>query len=180
MSPSPSEPTPIFRAEDIARRVEALAREIDGGEGWRARGVRPVLVCLLRGAFVFTADLVRALERAGAGADVDFLHLSSYGVSRVPERPVALIADLTSDIGGREVLILDDILDTGASLAFARAHCAARGAARVRTAVLLDKQRQSVPRADYCGFPCPDRFVVGYGMDLAGTWRGLAYIGAVD
>lgn len=179
-APEGPAPVPLFTEAEIATRIEVLAGEMDRAEGWRARSCRPILVCLLRGALPFTADLLRALARAGVAAELDTLHLSSYGGGRQAQGPVEMVSDLTVDLSGREVVLVDDVLDSGRSLAFALDHVRARGAFRVRSCVLLDKGKAGTVRADYVAFACPDRFVVGYGMDLGGAFRGLPYVGALD
>ena len=169
----------LFSAEQIAARVENLAADIvaDSAEG---EGELLVVV-ILKGSFVFAADLIRALERAGASAQVDFITLSSYGTGTQSSGSVSLTHDLVEDVAGRPVLIVDDVLESGRTLAFARDTLRSRGAASVRTCLLLDKPgKRNVPiEADYVGFAIGDSFVVGYGLDLAHRYRGLPYIGIV-
>ena len=130
---------------------------------------------------MFAADLIRALERAGASAQVDFISLSSYGTGTQSSGSVSLTHDLVEDVAGRPVLIVDDVLESGRTLAFARDTLRSRGAQSVRTCLLLDKPgKRNVPiEADYVGFTIGDSFVVGYGLDLAHRYRGLPYIGIV-
>ena len=166
----------LFDAAEIARRVDALAGEI-------ARDIRGDLlaVVILKGSFVFAADLIRALERAGLSPQVDFITLASYGAGSESAGRVSLVRDLSEDVRGRTVLIVDDIVDTGRTLKFAREELLGRGAAAVRTCLLLDKRakRNVAIEPDYVGFAIEDRFVVGYGLDLAHRYRGLPYIGVV-
>ncbi|MGL4395591.1 MAG: phosphoribosyltransferase, partial [Hyphomicrobium sp.] len=127
----------------------------------------------------FAADLIRALNRAGLAPEVDFLTLSSYKKSRNSSGQVSILRDLDLEVEGRSVLLLDDVLDSGRTLAFAKDLISARGAKSIHTCVLLEK---SVPRAvniaaDFRAFPCPDTFVVGYGMDVAHRYRELPYVG---
>jgi hypoxanthine phosphoribosyltransferase len=166
----------VFSAEDIARRVDELAKDIAGQE------LEPLLiVSVLNGSFVFAADLVRALHRAGVSPQVDFMSLSSYRSATTSSGRVEVLRDLEVDVAGRNVLIVDDILESGRTLAFAKDLISARGAARVLTCVLLDKPvpRAADIRADVCAFECPNAFVIGYGMDLAQRYRELPFVGRV-
>jgi hypoxanthine phosphoribosyltransferase len=164
----------VFSAETIARRIDELAQAIAGAE------LEPLLiVSVLNGSFVFAADLVRALHRKGVSPEVDFMSLSSYRSATTSSGRVEILRDLEVDVAGRNVLIVDDILESGRTLAFAKDLISARGAARVLTCVLLDKP---VPRAaditaDLCAFECPNAFVIGYGMDLAQRYRELPFVG---
>jgi hypoxanthine phosphoribosyltransferase len=151
-----------------------LAGEIVG------RGPPNLLVVpVLKGSFVFAADLIRALHRAGIAPEVDFLTLSSYKKSRTSSGQVSILRDLDLEVDGRNVLLVDDVLDSGRTLAFAKDLISARGAKSILTCVLLEK---TVPRAvniqaDFRAFECPDTFVVGYGMDVAHRYRELPYVG---
>jgi len=167
---------PLFSAEQIAERVEALAGEIAASA---PRNL--VVVAILKGSFIFAADLIRALYRQGLKPEIDFVFLASYGEGMVSGGEVSILRDIETDLAGRDVVIIDDILDSGRTLHFAKALIKDRGAARVTTCVLLDKQ---IPRAapiepDFLGFRCPSVFVVGYGMDLAHRYRELPFIGEV-
>lgn len=166
----------LFSTEQIAGRVDALAREIAVDHP-----ADLLVVVILKGSFVFAADLIRALERAGASPHVDFITLASYGAATRSSGNVALTHDLTEDVTGRHVLLVDDILESGRTLAFARDMLANRGAAEVRTCLLLDKpELRKVPiEADYVGFSVGPAFVVGYGLDLAHRYRGLPFIGVL-
>ncbi|MBV1705254.1 MAG: hypoxanthine phosphoribosyltransferase, partial [Hyphomicrobiales bacterium] len=140
-----------------------------------------LVVAVLRGAFMFAADLIRALHRAGLAPHVEFMHLSSYLSGTTSSGAVAILKDVDSDVRGRDVLIVDDILESGRTLAFAKDLLVARGARRAMVCVMLEKagKRAVSIEADYVGFPCPDHFVVGYGMDVAHGWRELPFIGRV-
>ncbi|MEJ1160328.1 hypoxanthine phosphoribosyltransferase [Prosthecomicrobium sp. N25] len=167
----------LYPATEIAARNAALAEEIR-----RAGFVEDVLVvAVLKGSFVFAADLIRALYFAGISPEVDFMSLSSYRAGTTSSGVVTVIRDIETAVAGRNVLVVDDILESGRTLAFARQTIAERGAARVGVAVLLDKpgKRAAAIEADFVGFVCPDRFVVGYGMDAAHAFRELPYIGYV-
>jgi hypoxanthine phosphoribosyltransferase len=164
----------LFSAEAIASKVESLAREIAATS---PRDV--VIVAILKGSFIFAADLIRALHREGLRPEIDFIFLASYGGSTVSGGEVRVLRDVEIALTGREVVIVDDILDSGRTLHFAKSLLAERGPKAVKTCVLIDKQ---VPRAaaivpDFVGFRCPPVFVVGYGMDLAHCYRELPFIG---
>jgi len=164
---------PLFSAEDIAQRVDRLARDIAAA---KPHGL--IVVAVLKGSFVFTADLIRALQRAGLSPEIDFLYLASYDGAATSSGEVRVLHDVDSDVAGRDVVIVDDILDSGRTLAFAKNRLLARGAKRVMTCVLVDKQ---VPRTveiapDFTGFSCPPVFVVGYGMDFGNRYRELPFI----
>jgi hypoxanthine phosphoribosyltransferase len=166
----------LFSASEIAARVDALAREIVAREP-----LEPLVVIILKGSFVFAADLIRALELHGVSSQVDFITLSSYGAGTESRGHVELTHDLSEDVAGRPVLIIDDILESGRTLDFASRLLRDRGAASVRTCLLLDKpaRRAVAIEADYVGFRIEPEFVVGYGLDLAHKYRGLPYIGVV-
>ena len=166
----------LFSETEIAERVETLAGEIS-----RAQIGELLIVVILKGSFVFAADLLRALDRAGVKPQVDFMTLSSYGDGTRSSGVVKLTRDLSEDVQGRHILIVDDILESGRTLAAARDMMIDRGAASVLTCLLLDKaEKRELPiEADFKGFVIDDRFVVGYGLDLAHRFRGLPYIGIV-
>jgi hypoxanthine phosphoribosyltransferase len=166
----------VYSAEEIAQRLEEIATEI------KAAGLKnPLVVAILKGSFVFAADLIRALHRAGLEPEVDFLTLSSYKKSKSSSGRVEILRDLDLTVEGRNVLIIDDVLDSGRTLAFAKDLLAARGANLIRTCVLLEKQvpRAVAVEADFSAFECPDEFVVGYGMDVAHRYRELPFVGRI-
>jgi len=167
----------LFSEADIAARVEALAAEIG-----RTLPADFVMVGVLKGAWVFVADLARALERAGAALEIEFMRLASYSFAKESSGAVQLLGDLPSGLAGRPVLLVDDIVDTGRSIAFAAAQLRQRGIQDLWTCVLLDKpQRREVEVAiDFVGFTVGDVFVVGYGTDHAEKYRHLPYIGVVE
>ena len=140
-----------------------------------------ILIGILRGSFVFIADLIRELHRHGVRTRVDFMILESYGAGTESSGTVRLVQDFSIPVTGEPVLLVDDILDSGRTLTFAREHIRARGGQPVRTCVLLDKKaRRVVPfEADYVGFPIPDDFVVGYGLDYDGCHRELPHLARV-
>ena len=166
----------IFAAEAIAERLVSLAALIS------AKNPKNLLVVpILKGSFVFAADLLRAMNRAGLEPEVDFLTLSSYKKSRTSSGQVTILRDLDLDVEGRHVILVDDVLDSGRTLAYAKDLISARGAKIIEICVLLKKD---VPRAvnidaDYHAFSCPNVFVVGYGMDVAHRYRELPYVGRI-
>ncbi|MDR2531079.1 MAG: hypoxanthine phosphoribosyltransferase [Oscillospiraceae bacterium] len=165
----------IVSEDQISARVGELADEIDSAYF----GQRVLIIGALKGAFVFVADLVR---RMMTETEVDFLSLSSYGVDSRSSGTVETRLGLSSDITGRHVLIVDDILDTGVTLSHAVEVLKAQSPASVKVCVLLDKPERRIAQisADFIGFAIPDVFVVGYGMDYAERWRGLPYIADVS
>lgn len=167
----------LFEPERIARRVEGLAHEI--------AAVCPadvVLVGVMKGGLVFAADLLRALGRQGMRPRLELLQLRSYGSATVSSGAVELVGPLPSEIGGRAVVLVDDIADSGRSLDYARRTLLNAGAAEVRICALLDKpSRREVPiPLDFVGFAVDDLFVVGYGIDFAEDYRYLPFIGVAD
>lgn len=164
----------LISAEAIERRVRALAEEIrrDHPDGVHMIGV-------LKGAFMFLADLLRAIE---ADVSVDFLAVSSYGASTRSSGQVRLLKDLDAAIDGRAVLIVEDIVDTGLTLLYLQEVLHARGPRSLRTVCLLDKpaRRKVDVKVDYVGFTIPDTFVVGYGLDHGERYRNLPHIGVIE
>ena len=167
----------LFDEVAIADRVAALADAVAAAE---PRDL--LVVAVLKGSFMFAADLIRGLHRAKLEPQVEFIHLSSYLDGTVSSGQVAVLRDIDSSVRGRDVLLLDDILESGRTLAFAKDLLAARGARRVMIGVMLEKpgKRAVSVEADFVGFPCPDLFVIGYGMDVAHNYRQLPYIGVIE
>ncbi|WP_371153935.1 hypoxanthine phosphoribosyltransferase [Jannaschia sp. 2305UL9-9] len=165
----------MISAKAIAARIEALARDIEA----RFDGTdKLVVVGLLRGSFVFIADLVRELNLP---VEVDFLEASSYGDGMESSREVRILKDLRGEIGGRDVLVVEDIVDTGFTLHHVIGLLKSRAPARLETIALLDKpaRREVDVKASWTGFEIPDEFVVGYGIDYAQRNRNLPFIGKV-
>lgn len=165
----------LFSETEIAEAVERIAKELtDTVEG------EVIIVSVLKGAFVFTADLVRALYRQGLSPEVEFVSLSSYG-GGTTGGDVRLLRDIERPVAGRTVLLVDDILESGRTVRFARDLMAERGAKETRLVVLLDKamRRKIEIEADHVGFSCPDHFVVGYGLDAGHRFRELPFVGRV-
>ncbi|MCA2010628.1 hypoxanthine phosphoribosyltransferase [Pararhodobacter sp. CCB-MM2] len=165
----------MISAKKIAARVEALAEEITAA--YRDTD-KLVVVGLLRGSFVFIADLVREIDLP---VEVDFLEASSYGDSMQSSREVRILKDLRGEIAGRDVLVVEDIVDTGFTLHHVKHLLMAREPRRLEICALLDKpsRREVDIKATWTGFEIPDEFVVGYGIDYAQRNRNLPYIGKV-
>jgi hypoxanthine phosphoribosyltransferase len=168
--------TPLYSEQAIAKRIEELAQEIAA-----LKLDDLIIVAVLKGSFIFAADLIRALQRKGLAPEIDFIFLASYGAGTTSRGEVKVLRDVESELTGRDVVIVDDILDSGRTLAFAKALLASRGSRSVRTCVLLDKKvpREAAIVPDLIGFHCPPVYVVGYGMDLAHRYRELPFIGEV-
>ena len=165
--------TVLYTASDIEERVRALGESIT--EDYRGR--EPVLISILKGGAMFHADLLRAIQ---LGASVDFMSISSYGSGS--SGVVRVVKDLDEDIGGRDVIIVEDIVDTGLTLTYLLSALGERRPASLAVCTLLDKSARRITPVDirYRGFECPDRFVLGYGLDLGEYYRNLPYIVAVE
>ena len=165
----------LFSAAQIAVRNTELAEQIALG------GLSNILVVsVLKGSFVFAADLVRAMYEAGLSPELEFISISSYGAGTEPGELVVL-RDIESSVEGRDILLIDDILESGKTMKFTRDLMLERGANKVSIVALLDKsmRRKTEVSADYVGFECPDKFVVGYGMDAGHAFRELPFVGVV-
>ncbi len=160
----------LFSESDIARRVEELAQDLQH----RLQGERPVMVCVLKGAVFFFADLCRHMR---CPVDLDFLQVSSYGMQAASSGEVQLKKDLEWDITGRTVVLVEDIVDSGLTLRYLEELLSKRGASRVLTVAFLDR---GTPATDLCGFSIGKEFVVGYGLDYAEHYRNLPYIGTLN
>ena len=165
----------MISAKSIAARVEALSRDI--AEEFSDTD-KLVVVGLLRGSFIFIADLVRELDLP---IEVDFIEASSYGDSMESSREVKILKDMRGTVEGRDVLVVEDIVDTGHTLSHVTRLLQSREPARLRTIALLNKasRREVEFVADWIGFEIPDEFVVGYGIDFAQRNRNLPFIGKV-
>lgn len=166
----------LISAKAIAARIEELAKEISTEF---ADTDKLVVVGLLRGSFVFIADLVRELDLP---VEVDFIEVSSYGNQMESSREVRILKDLRGEIWKRDVLVVEDIVDTGYTLKHVVKLLKAKAPNKLRTIALLDKpsRREVEVEADWVGFEIPDKFVVGYGIDYAQRNRNLPFIGAVS
>ena len=165
----------MISAKSIAARVESLAGEISD---YYSGTDKLVVVGLLRGSFMFIADLVRELKMP---VEVDFLEVSSYGDAMESSREVRIVKDIRGEIEGRDVLVVEDIIDTGHTMTQVMTLLQGRGPRRLELAALLDKpsRREVAVRARWVGFEIPDKFVVGYGIDYAQRNRNLPYIGSI-
>jgi hypoxanthine phosphoribosyltransferase len=173
----PQLPVVLLAADEVVRRVEQLAQNLAPHINDET-----VAVCLLTGGLWFCADLTRALSRAGRNVAFDALWLASYGDARASMGRCEVRADLQRPLAGRTALVVDDVFDTGLSLSEAARLVRDAGASRVLTCVFARKPWPT-PRAiepDFVAWEAPARFLVGYGMDAAGAYRGLPYIGALD
>ena len=162
----------LFSEEQLRQRVQELGAQITKDYAGKA----PVLASVLRGSYIFMADLTRAIQLP---IHVDFMAVSSYGSGTKSSGQVQITKDLSDDIEGRDLIIVEDILDSGNTLYYLMQILQARAPASIRLCTLLDKpERRTKPiTADYCGFSIPDAFVVGYGLDYAEKYRNLHYIG---
>jgi hypoxanthine phosphoribosyltransferase len=167
----------LFTEAQIQARVDELVKAMAG----ECRSDDFVMIGILRGSFIFLADLVRDLYQHDYHPRIDFITLESYGAGTESSGDVHIAKDIRMDVKGADVLLVDDILDTGRTLAFATAHLLDKGARTVKTCALLDKpSRRTVPvEADYVGFRIEDSFVVGYGLDYDSHYRELPYIAKV-
>lgn len=164
----------LLTEEELKKRVAELGAQISADYA----GKEPVLVSVLRGSFIFMADLTRSITTF---CRVDFMAVSSYGAGTQSSGQVNIIKDLTDTIEGKDVIIVEDILDSGNTLHYLMKVLEARHPASIRLATLLDKpSRRTKPvHADYVGFEVPDAFVVGYGLDYDERYRNLPYIGVL-
>ena len=168
MTSSSNTPEILISREQIAETVKRMARQIERD----CPREMPLLVAVLKGSFIFLADLVRQMQRP---VEIDFLCLSSYGSDVKSSGKVRLRMGVTSPVKGRDVLVVEDIVDTGLTTSFAAGYLRRKGASSVKLCTLLDKSsRRQVPvTLDYMGFTVPDAFVVGYGLDLDEQYRHL-------
>jgi hypoxanthine phosphoribosyltransferase len=164
----------LISEQELQQRVAALAREISNDH---PNGVH--MVCVLKGAFMFLADLVRTMN---CEVTLDFMALSSYGMNTRSSGEVRLLKDLDSGLEGRSVVIVEDIVDTGLTLAYLQEILRARGPRTLRTACLLSKpsRRKTAVAVDYIGFTIEDNFIVGYGLDAGERHRNLPHLAIVS
>lgn len=164
----------LYEAEEIAPKVAELGEKIT--LDYQGRDL--IAVCILKGSLMFYADLLREIKLPLV---VDFMAISSYGNSRKSSGVVQIVKDMDNNISDKDVLIVEDIMDSGQTLAFLMELLQARDPLSLRVCCLLDKpSRRIAPvQPDYCGFEIPDEFVVGYGLDFAERYRNLPYIGVL-
>ncbi len=164
----------LLTKEEIADKVQELGKELAAEYSDK----RPLLICVLKGALIFVADLTRAMD---IPLEVDFMAVSSYGVSTKSSGVVRILKDLETGIENRHVLIVEDIIDTGLTLKYLIENLRSRKPASIKICTLLDKpsRRRVQLQPDYCGFEIPDKFVIGYGLDFSEIYRNLPFIGVL-
>lgn len=164
----------LIPEEQLQQRVRELGVQITKDY----QNLNPLLICVLKGGYVFLADLTRHLAMRHG---VDFMAISSYGSGIESSGVVRILKDLDSDISGRHILLVEDIIDTGNTLTYLLDNLRSRQPASIRVCTLLSKpaRRQVDLRVDYMGFEIPDEFVVGYGLDYAESFRSLPFIGVL-
>ena len=162
----------LFSEEELAKRVEEIAKEIEKDY----QGKEIMLISVLRGSFVFMADLCRRIDLPCV---IDFMSVSSYGKGTSSSGQVQITKDLSSDISGKHIIVVEDILDSGNTLSYLLKLLEQRNPASIRLCTLLDKPDRRVKHVEvhYSGFTIPDAFGVGYGLDYAEEYRNLPYIG---
>ena len=162
----------LLSEEEIYAKVRELGAQITKDYA----GKTPFFLGVLKGCYVFMADLTRCIDLP---CSMDFMAVSSYGGGTSTTGAVRITKDLSRDIEGKDVIIVEDILDSGVTLSYLKTYLANRKPASIRIVTLLDKpaRRRADIKADYCGFAVPDEFVVGYGLDYAESYRNLPYIG---
>ena len=164
----------LVTEEELKKRVAEMGAELYE----RFEGRNPLFLGVLKGSFVFVADLVRACQLR---SDIEFIAVSSYANATESSGRVHIKYDLQQDINGRDLIIVEDILDSGNTLAFLKNYFVAKGAASITIVTLLDKpsRREKAVYPDLAGFEVPDEFVVGYGLDYAQRYRNIPYIGVL-
>ena len=164
----------LVTEEELKARIAEMGRELYD----RFQGKKPLFLSVLKGSFVFMADLVRACQLK---SDVEFIAVSSYENATTSSGRVQITHDLQQDITGRHLIIVEDILDSGNTLAFLKEYFMTKGAASITIVTLLDKpsRREKPITPDLAGFEVPDEFVVGYGLDYCQQYRNMPYIGVL-
>lgn len=164
----------LFSQEQLKARVSEIARQIEADYA----GQEIMFIGILRGSFIFLADLCRAVNLP---CTLDFMSVSSYGSGTTSSGQIQIIKDLSEDISGRHIIVVEDILDSGNTLSYLLNILEHRHPASIRLCALLDKPERRVKpvQLHYCGFSIPDAFVVGYGLDYAERYRSLPYIGVL-
>jgi hypoxanthine phosphoribosyltransferase len=164
----------LLSGDQIAGRVAELGAQLAADYAGRD----PVLVSVLKGSFIFLADLIRAMETS---VSIDLMEVSSYGASTETSGQVRILKDLSKPIEGRDVIVVEDIIDTGLTLNYLLRYLHDKGPASIRICCLLDKPARRLAEIpiDYRGFTIPDRFVIGYGLDYDERYRNLPYIGVL-
>lgn len=167
--------TILLSEDEILNRVQELGRQISDDY----RGQELLIVCVLKGAVIFLSDLLRSIDLP---VDIDFVQLSSYGNGIESSGKISLIQNMNMDIQGRNVILIDDVLDSGLTLDYLIKTLQSKYPQSLKTCVLLNKNRVKATsiKADYVGFHIPDEFVIGYGLDYAGKYRGLRFIATLS
>lgn len=167
--------TPLFTSQQIASRIDELALEIK--RDYQSR--YPLLLGILKGSFVFLADLVRCLDFP---VELDFIRVASYSAGKITSGQVKLVSEPVASLTSRHVLIIEDIVDTGLTTDFVGSWLKERGPASVRLCTLLDKptRRRRLVEVNYRGFIVPNRFIVGYGLDMNEKYRNLPGISVIN
>ena len=165
----------LFSAEEIKTRVAELGKILT--EDYKNKN--PLLICPLKGSIMFFSDIVREIK---IPCEIDFMTVSSYNSNTVSSGEIKVLKDLTENINGRHVLIIEDIIDTGLTLYNLKKMLSSRNPESLKICTLLDKPSRRIAdiKGDYCGFFIPDKFVVGYGMDLNEKYRNLPFIGIYE
>ena len=165
----------LFSAEEIKTRVAELGKILT--EDYKNKN--PLLICPLKGSIIFFSDIVREIK---IPCEIDFMTVSSYNSNTVSSGEIKILKDLTENINGRHVLIIEDIIDTGLTLYNLKKMLSSRNPESLKICTLLDKPSRRIAdiKGDYCGFVIPDKFVVGYGMDLNEKYRNLPFIGIYE
>ena len=164
----------LVTEEELEKRVRELGKEIYE----KFEGKNPLFLGVLKGSFIFMADLVRATQLK---SDIEFMSVSSYANATTSSGRVRIVQDVQQDITGRDIIVVEDILDSGNTLAYLSEYLKGKGAASITIATLLDKpsRRAKAVKAEFVGFVVPDEFVVGYGLDYAQQYRNVPYIGVL-
>lgn len=165
----------LFSAEEIKTRVAELGKILT--EDYKNKN--PLLICPLKGSIMFFSDIVREIK---IPCEIDFMTVSSYNSNTVSSGEIKILKDLTENINGRHVLIIEDIIDTGLTLYNLKKMLSSRNPESLKICTLLDKPSRRIAdiKGDYCGFVIPDKFVLGYGMDLNEKYRNLPFIGIYE
>ena len=164
----------LISEEELKRRIAEMGRQITQ----EYHGEPLTIVGILKGASIFFADLARSIDLP---LQMDFMSVSSYGTEATSSGVVKIIKDLDADVTGRHILLVEDIIDTGITLAYLRDYLSNRGAKSVKICTLLDKpsRREKAVQVDYIGFTMPDEFIIGYGIDYAENYRNLPYVASL-
>lgn len=165
----------LISAEEIAARIQEVTKQLDADY----QGKEPIMICILKGSVVFFADLIRAMQTP---VTIEFMKVSSYGASTTSSGKLSVSLDILSNIEGKDVIIVEDIIDSGHTMYALKKMLSTRSPASLRIVTLLDKpsRRVSDVSADYTCFEIEDEFVIGYGLDYAEKYRDLPYVGVLS